>query len=120
MSTIDKKIAEAEKLMKDLQKQKEASAINTKILDKVYKESGYNNAADLISDLLVHFKVNKYKDLKTSDRRKPTRVTKEIRDGIKKDFKSGASKLSLTKKYTLSFTIVKNICDGEYDNKDLK
>jgi len=120
MSTIDKKIAEAEKLMKELQKQKEASAINTKILDKVYKDSNYNSPADLISDLLKHFKVNKYKDLKTSDRRPPTRVTKEIRDSIKKEFKNGTSKLALKKKYNISWVIVANIIKGDYDNKDLK
>ena len=117
-TTIEKQLAELDAKRKQLEAAKAQVTVNTKAFDKMLKDSDYDNAADLIVGLIKHFKINKYTDLKVSDKKAPTRMTIALRDEIKKALNGGASKRSLALKHNISYFCIQKVERNEY--KSLK
>ncbi len=132
-------LKELEKQEKRLAKKKErleaqlkAEKEMAKWYDEVLKESGYKRPRDLIKALMSHFGIRtvsltqskrgpgrpaKSKSAGASGgKRKRTKITAEVRDTVKEALGKGMSKNAASKKFGISYIVIKKIEDGAYDN----
>ena len=114
-TAITSQIKDLKAQAKELEDQKIRRAEADKIINTLYKDSGYNDPVILIKDLMAKFDIN-YMQVKPESNRKPAkRVTPEFRDSVKSDLSNGASKRSLSIKHNISYIVIQNIEKGKYD-----
>ena len=90
-----------------------------KRLDEIVQNSGYRTARDLAQALISKYGLRMAKVASLSgekQRRKRTRITAELRDGIKKMVNGGTSMNAVSKQQNLSYTVVAKIMKGNYDS----
>ena len=113
-----------------LEAQLKAEKEMAKWYDEVLKESGYKRPRDLIKALMGHFGIRTVsltqskrgpgrpaKDATTAagGKRKRTKVTAAVRDTVKEALGKGMSKNAASKKFGISYIVIKKIEDGAYD-----
>ena len=84
------------------------------------KSSGFKTPRALVEALVDKYNIRltgKTKPgAKTGRKRTRTKVTKDLRDAIRKDVKDGMSMNQASKKYQVSYVVVSKIMKGEYDH----
>lgn len=117
LKTIEKEEAKLAKRKNDLlSKKKEEEALQAK-LENLVKTSGFSSAKDLVEALIEKYnlRVGKRGPAAKGKRRTRTKVTKQLRDAIKKEVKSGTSMNAASKKFEVSYVVVSKIMKGGYD-----
>ncbi len=119
IKTIEKEEARLAKKKKSLlQKKKEAEAQDAK-LENLVKSIGFKTPKALVEALVAKYNIRltgKTGGGKTGRKRTRTKVTKELRDTIRKDVNAGLSMNQTSKKYEVSYVVVSKIMKGGYDH----
>ena len=130
LEKLEKKIA---KKKAKLEAQLKAEAETAKWYDQVLKESGYKRPRDLVKAMMEHFGIRTVslgkakrgpgrppkaasKTAVKGAKRKRTKVTAAVRDEVKKALQEGMSKNAASKKFGISYIVIKKIEAGAYDN----
>ena len=103
----------------ELEAEKQRRSELDKRLDEIVQNSGYRTARDLAQALISKYGLRMAKVASLSgekQRRKRTRITAELRDGIKKMVNGGTSMNAVSKQQNLSYTVVAKIIKGNYDS----
>ena len=103
----------------ELEAEKQRRSELDKRLDEIVQNSGYRTARDLAQALISKYGLRMAKVASLSgekQRRKRTRITAELRDGIKKMVNGGTSMNAVSKQQNLSYTVVAKIMKGNYDS----
>lgn len=135
----EKELKELEKLANRIARKKarleaqmEAEKETAKWYDQVLKESGFKRPRDFLKALMKHFGIRTVSlaktggrgpgrppkqatKAKTGTRRKRTKITAELRDKVKAALGKEASKNTASKRFGISYIVVKKIEDGAYD-----
>ena len=117
LKTIEKEEARlARKKEELLTKQKEEEALQAR-LESLVKTSEFESPKALVEALIEKYniKLTKKNSGGGKKRRSRTKVTKELRDAIKKEVKSGTSMNAASKKFEVSYVVVSKIMKGAYD-----
>jgi hypothetical protein len=103
----------------ELEAEKQRRATLDTQLDNIVANSGYRSARDLAQALISKYGLRMAKAPAApgeKQRRRRTRITAELRDGIKKLVADGASMNSVSKQQNISYTVVTKIIKGAYDS----
>jgi len=120
LKTIEKEEARLAKVKKSLlAKKQEEEALEAK-LDAMVKESGFSTPKALVEALIEKYGIRLSgkrgpKPGGAARKRTRTKVTKELRDAIKKDVKGGMSMNAASKAHNISYVVVSKIMKGAYD-----
>lgn len=117
LKSIEKEEARlARKKEELLTKQKEEEALQAR-LESMVKTSEFDSPKSLVEALIdkYNIKLTKKSTGGAKKRRSRTKVTKELRDAIKKEVKSGTSMNAASKKFEVSYVVVSKIMKGAYD-----
>lgn len=116
LKELEKKEAQLAKKRKELLEQKKKQEQQEAKLETLFKNSGYTTPRELVEALIEKYDV-KLRGRRASGktRRKRTKVTPELRDGIKKEVKSGKSMNQVSKEHEISYAVVTKIMKGHYD-----
>jgi hypothetical protein len=117
IKSIEKEEARLAQKKKELMLQKKEAEARDKALETLVKNSGYGSAKDLVEALVDKYNVKLTAAKRGSPGRKRTRtkVTKELRDQIKKEVKDGQSMNAVSKAHKVSYVVVSKIVKGAYD-----
>lgn len=117
---LEQEAAKLEKQKADLLKKQEEQEEQLKKLDSLVDQSGFDTAKQLIEALMVRFKISpsqlNKKASPIAGTRTRTRVTAELRDGVRSDLAAGMSKTNVGKKYGISYLVVRGVETGKYDS----
>ena len=119
LKTIEKEEARLAKMKKSLLAKKKEEEAEAAKLDTLVKNSGYATPKALVEALIEKYgiRLTAKRGPKPGATRKRTRtkVTKELRDAIKKDVKGGVSMNAASKTHNISYVVVSKIMKGAYD-----
>jgi len=108
------RLAKKKKELLDKKKEKEAQEAK---LESLYKNSGFSSPKALVEALIDKYnvRITKRRGVSAPKKRTRTTVTKELRDAVKKEVKSGTSMNAASKKFGISYVVVSKIVKGAYD-----
>ncbi|HSH09351.1 MAG TPA: hypothetical protein VK995_03115 [Oceanipulchritudo sp.] len=133
LKELEKMATRIAKKRERLEAQMKAEKEMAKWYDEVLKESGLKRPRDMIKAMMEHFGFRTISLTKgargpgrppkaapaakgnSAGKRKRTKVTAGVRDSVKEALEKGVSKNAASKKFGISYIVIKKIQDGAYD-----
>ncbi len=132
LKELEKLATKIAKKKAKLEQQLAADKEQAKWYDEMLKESGFKSPRALIKAMMEHFGIRTVSLVKAkgnrgpgrppkaaakapATKRKRTKVTPKLRDEVKATVKAGLSKNAASRKFGISYVVIKKIVDGGYD-----
>lgn len=116
LKNLEKEAAKIARMKEELAAKIQEENQEDERLEEIFSKSGYPNPRALVKALMVKYGIKVTGSAANGKPRKRTRITSELRDGVKAEVNAGASKNSISKKYEISYAVVSKIMKGDYDH----